>query len=357
MYHFENDKLVYGVLAGCIPGFLMLLSSVVMAQIVVPEYIEASLQNFSAGLIIGAVAGELFPLLSGMDEGVRLVGITIGFILSLGMLFGVEFLIGYYSEVPSSSSGSNDEMRSQKSEDGEISQVSDHPYYQANAVWEEESLRLATASYSNPEHRSNITSQFKDMITLLKSIEKRASVLSSDKDLTTEEIDEIAETIDRDILETHFHLNKSKRLFESDKVKSLNAAAVLTRITEDKKGLILERVKDLKHVVRHIIEHLKSTSLDGATAAEIHDHIEDVRHKLTSFREDVVASFTKWKRRLPRVPTTLGSVIPLSKRRKCMISPFFCKFDIFLFRTCHFASAHTSLLWRSLEFVISHDCI
>lgn len=49
---------------GAIPTVCMLLASMVLYTVEVSDHVEAAFQNFAAGLILAAVAAELFPLVA-----------------------------------------------------------------------------------------------------------------------------------------------------------------------------------------------------------------------------------------------------------------------------------------------------
>lgn len=53
-----------GFAIGAIPTVCMLLASMVLYSIEVSDHVEAAFQNFAAGLILAAVAAELFPLVA-----------------------------------------------------------------------------------------------------------------------------------------------------------------------------------------------------------------------------------------------------------------------------------------------------
>ena len=75
-----------------VPAFAMMMGSIVIAatSCIVPDKTQAVLQNLSAGIIIAATAGELFPLLESSDGGgnfLNTLGMTVGFLAALGAMF------------------------------------------------------------------------------------------------------------------------------------------------------------------------------------------------------------------------------------------------------------------------------
>ena len=57
----------------------------------IPDKIQAIAQNFSAGLLISAVAGELYPLMAppGLDSVSASIAVTIGFACGLAFMLGL----------------------------------------------------------------------------------------------------------------------------------------------------------------------------------------------------------------------------------------------------------------------------
>jgi zinc transporter ZupT len=87
-----------------LPSSLMLFGSAVAFSQRIPEKIQAATQNFSAGLLIAAIAGELFPLMNGqaaegagkstaVSEFASTLAIGIGFVIALGFMFTLEELL------------------------------------------------------------------------------------------------------------------------------------------------------------------------------------------------------------------------------------------------------------------------
>jgi len=88
-----------GFLVGAIPTIAMLSSELALTNIEVNKYVEATFQNFAAGLILAAVAAELFPLMiTEVTPEQTFIGVTVGFAVALGILNGLEVIIEYFSE-------------------------------------------------------------------------------------------------------------------------------------------------------------------------------------------------------------------------------------------------------------------
>ena len=83
------------LLVGMIPTVSMGVASFFLSQVTVSGVVEACFQNFAAGLILAAVAAELFPLLLASDVPAfqSIVGITVGFAIGFLVLNATEWFV------------------------------------------------------------------------------------------------------------------------------------------------------------------------------------------------------------------------------------------------------------------------
>ena len=119
----------------------MIASSITLTNIDVNKFTEATLQKFAAGLILGAVASELFPLmLENVSEANCLIGVSVGFFIGLILLNTMEKFIDYIIEIHTlktnqtlniTTSNNNEDISIPQSEDGHNS---DHSAYQSMKV-------------------------------------------------------------------------------------------------------------------------------------------------------------------------------------------------------------------------------
>ena len=80
-------------MVAALPTISMILCSCCLVGVEVPTTVEATFANLSAGMIICAVAMELFPLLEKAQGFEALGAITIGFVAGLALVYGAEPLI------------------------------------------------------------------------------------------------------------------------------------------------------------------------------------------------------------------------------------------------------------------------
>ena len=89
------SSLELGFVVGLFPSVSMLSASFLLFRLEVSSHVEASFQNFSAGLILSAVAGELFPLLAEGTQAESAVGEILGFAVGLTVVYGVEYVMSW----------------------------------------------------------------------------------------------------------------------------------------------------------------------------------------------------------------------------------------------------------------------
>jgi hypothetical protein len=104
---YELADVIFAAFVGFIPTASMMFASFALYNFAVSPLIEASCQNFTAGLIIAAVAQELFPLMQAPKQDPNTVevgnwipidvqyflGTTLGFVLGIAMINGVAQVI------------------------------------------------------------------------------------------------------------------------------------------------------------------------------------------------------------------------------------------------------------------------
>lgn len=101
MASFNLEEILFSILIGSIPTGSMLFASLALINLKVPPLIEACFQNFCGGLIIGAVALELLPLMgpSQVTSPFNSVfGTSLGFILGVIMINGIDQIIDSFED-------------------------------------------------------------------------------------------------------------------------------------------------------------------------------------------------------------------------------------------------------------------
>ncbi len=80
----------------------MIAAIFLLTNVEVGARVEAALQNFAAGLILAAVACELFPIMKdgNGDINASYIGISIGFVIALATIYGIEYFVHKLEEWP-----------------------------------------------------------------------------------------------------------------------------------------------------------------------------------------------------------------------------------------------------------------
>jgi hypothetical protein len=87
-----------------IPALAMCAGSLSVLCFRINDTFQAAMQNFSAGILLGAIAGELFPILQnvhewrGHENGDEFAGEAIGFLFGLGLMYAVKILAEKFEE-------------------------------------------------------------------------------------------------------------------------------------------------------------------------------------------------------------------------------------------------------------------
>lgn len=99
-----------GFIIGAIPTFTMSLASLVFSNVEVSSKVEAFFQNFAGGLILAAVAAELFPLmLQDTNSSDCYIGVTCGFGLGILVIYGIDYIVGFFEGEGDDEEGKNDD--------------------------------------------------------------------------------------------------------------------------------------------------------------------------------------------------------------------------------------------------------
>lgn len=88
-----------GFLIGAVPTISMAVSSAIMSSMEVSPATESMVQYFASGLILAAVALELFPLLKeGVTPSDSMVGISCGMLVGLLLVYGMEYIMSSFDD-------------------------------------------------------------------------------------------------------------------------------------------------------------------------------------------------------------------------------------------------------------------
>lgn len=166
------------------------------------------------------MAAELFPVMVGSTPEASYVGVTVGFVLGLSLIYGVEMLVEYIEETPEEELfGSAHKERSdsivkthpkglEPADDGEGVELSQ--FIQQQGSWEEGDVELASKAIENQSHRSHILEHMNELLSIIKGIEDKSAALGNEELLVREQED-LAEQIDESIHTLQYKVDHTRR--------------------------------------------------------------------------------------------------------------------------------------------------
>jgi len=261
-------------LAGAAPALAMLsfemLANCMRGEGTEQNFCQAATQNFSAGLIFAAVAGELFPR-------IHVHGVAEFASVATG---GIVALLLCYS------------MRDDDEEDGEDSQLG-----------ASEELPEGVVLFDKDELGSRVTA-------LNESISKLKSSLPAETAQDTGDRDRIGSTlVGVDEFDAAVHSCST----EIDSVRRFLRGGV----AKAELGPMRGHVASLVQQAEHLREHVKDTEADPAVSRDIDEHLKDMAKELDHLHTKHVENparlqFRRWRPQVTNDHEQHGGVLPSS---------------------------------------------
>lgn len=196
--------------------------------------------SFYTGLILGAVAKELFPQIETESKQDNIIGISIGF--TLGLIF-VNYLDYFVTSVENglafltgSNDGTNLRRSSEDAAEAEVTHIlthSQHPSYSSldlekHAQYETRSqvsdgvsedghdepiMMLASQAIAYPEHRQRLQRKIAELIHSISSMEQKSAYLHNylNNSLPHGDAERFADEIDEEIHRFQYNLDNCRR--------------------------------------------------------------------------------------------------------------------------------------------------
>lgn len=265
-----------------LPTISMLLCSAYFYNLSVNSMIEACLQNFAAGLIIAAVAMELFPIMknTAMNNSPLecTCGIILGFTFGLLLVHGVDDLVSFLLDkkdqitngegLDTSNSNSNGDYNkindsddieknandtkkrndlsgsfdifeddndntsvgssvSSDDNDYKISiEIAKNRHKQNNDRWKEDAIEESSLLIGLPQHRKHIREHLVEIQQSILLMQKHSELLSrggsSQVKLNLQDMEQNAELIDEEVHKLQYKIDHTRRLLEGHETSLLN---------------------------------------------------------------------------------------------------------------------------------------
>lgn len=338
---------------GAAPTATMLCASFILSQVEVGHQIEACVQNFAAGLILSAVAGELFPILLEDKTIPSIIGISVGFVVAMVIIYGLEHTIERIESMPDKSllgflqfSSGSTEVPVTPEDRGLFTLPEgldeEMGLYEQVQQYDDEPVAQASIALTTPAHRRHIELHLAEVADTILTMEAQSNRLSSEV-LSIAQKESIAESIDEGVHGIQYKLDHVRRLLMGSEAE-LDAATggdIPTLgdgpqgwVTEERKQRIRKGVSGLKLMALHMQDHLHllgDATISKAVLKEMHLHMLQMDRQISAFHEQVEGVGSRWDKPSPLQLSAAG-MQPLQPLPLSLILPVVldCMVDGFL---------------------------
>jgi len=349
-----------GFAVAALPTLAMMISSAIMSNVEISPRTESILQYFCGGLIVAAVAAELFPLmLENVSPSDSIIGVTVGFSAGLCLVYGIEWVMEKFED--------SEEGREPKEEDsltkqhnrygslspsvemvsvgedkdndahsktyraitsalpsGDDETAKELDLYQSRVgtpepagEWNEDDIKQAELAIRNPQHRSHVLEHISEIVEKILDMNAKSNeLLDNGGEISVKNQENLAENIDKGIHDLQYLLDHTRRLVEGAEFEITgdpSAQAKKIWLTEDRKRTMRRRINALRYTAEHLKEHLESEeALDANLLKEVHSHMHDMEKQIHLFHDSVQKAASRWGRKAYVMPDPeLGDVIPM----------------------------------------------
>ena len=297
-----------------VPTAAMLLTSVLLSKYSIRPITEACLQNVAAGFVLAAVAQELFPLIDVPSNGDAFLGISVGFLLGMAVVYGMEPLVDRLSELSADGEGADEREEeggsssdSRDAEDGEggVDEVPAEP----EEKWDAVSLIEAGRAISQPEHKQHLEDHLVELVEAIGDMQVKCEALMGSS-IDPQEAERYSEEVDETSHRVNYILDHCRRLLEGSQTGQ-SQTPFLTRLSPSQKDDLRNGLRRLKATAEHLCEHVRDATLgrDIRVLAEMHAHMTHLERHLHSFHDAVSQAGSRWIRKFPLTPP--GAPLPL----------------------------------------------
>lgn len=270
------------------------------------------------------MAGELFPVLLEYNEGVSLLGISVGFLVAMMVIYGLEHLVDYIENMPEEGIlahiGGQDKSTLETSPmltfpaglDGggilEMTQMSN------GLIIDDEHVQRASEAMSVPEHRGHIRSHLSELMENILTMEKKSNELSREG-VSSRQREKAAEEIDELVHSLQYKLDHCRRLLQGAEADAHGALQIQHDshglVTEQRKERIRKGISGLKLMGEHLLEHIQEGQITNSVLKEMHMHMQYMDKQIETFHESIENVGSRWTKG-QLVATEVGDKLPLT---------------------------------------------
>jgi zinc transporter ZupT len=331
---------IHAIVIALIPSSAMAMSSMLLIffdSFETSKAIESSSQSLCAGLIMAAVAVELFPILMdnpsiGLTDAELLISVFCGFAIAISFLYGVGWIAGSFD-----ADNDNDNIsvkvldQASKERSAKLIELSPHaasyqslsgsdsPVSADHQDWEEQEVVIATEAIAAPGHRAKIRESAVDVSNSIRSIDtKMGQIFSMEgRPVLSTFREELTEDIDKEVHLLQYKIDHVRRLLEGSGAEISPAHHLPTEswLNENNKKRIHRNMSLLKILCSNIIDDLDNhQNISTIMLQEMHGHIQNMDSILTKLHNKVSMASYRWKKRnaVKGPIPAMGSIIPIS---------------------------------------------
>lgn len=319
----EHVSQYLGGALGLLPSALMLVCSMLPTCLQIGDLTEASIQNIAAGMILGAVGMEFFPVIKESTENGDIYAVTAGFIVALVVLLGIERLVAHLERVTSADPIKNETFASgttsAATEDTPLMEEAESQGYDGMGV------RFASKALSSEAHQRNIKERILEIKQYVDTVTSRCRLyLKSDPPrVAIADSEQMFENIDEALHMLSYKIDHTARLLQGSEYEpgTTSKESGLTRMRSRPTsqqirprfddGQEVERVcATLESATMHILGHA-SSDVSPVELLELFDHLEELKGVVDSLHGHVESASRKWRRSQPFPETNHGDLVTI----------------------------------------------
>lgn len=316
---------------------------------------------FDLGLILGAVAKELFPEIETHSQKENLVGITIGFFVGLFFVNFQDYFVTWVENLMSSWTKEDGESSGDENYLGEreyilteqkvsytsleSGDISPYPGTNNSGISECESpkngdapiMLLAAQAIASPMHRQRIRGKMTELMDIIASIEQKSRFLHSylHQSISQAEAERYADQVDEEIHRLQYSIDHCRRfclwilmsiyfnnfvclMYRLIQGCESNIEGVVPRLWITHRGIhsVKKRLMALKQAAEGVHAVLNDEGLTTDDLVGVHKGMNNMDLRLNELHKAIEGYSFKWgrrgKKRIIAVPSTTGSVVPTS---------------------------------------------
>lgn len=151
-----------------------------------------------------------------------------------------------------------------------------------------------------------------EILTTIKDMETKCERMGQPT-ISRRDAELISEDIDEQTHSLQYKLDHTRRLLQGAEANLAGVEETENSLSEEKIIALKHRLHILEETSKHLIDHMQAGHYDLNVLKEMHEHMEDMDHVISSFHDHVAHATSRWARRAREMPETqIGDVVPLN---------------------------------------------